>query len=152
MSEKVEHKPAREHHEPRTGRNRTHYRETRGETSRRETTCREASVGQIPPDTVFIGKKPLMAYATAVMMHFNSGQSTLTVKARGQSISHAVDVVEVVRRRFFQGKLTIKEVRIASEVLGEEGDTAERLHHRDRPRESSITHRFLNPLFILTGL
>jgi len=34
-----------------------------------------------------------------------------------------VDVVEVVRRRFFQGKLTIKDVRIASEVLGEEGDT-----------------------------
>ncbi len=79
--------------------------------------------GQIPPDTVFIGKKPLMAYATAVMMHFNSGQNRLTVKARGQSISHAVDVVEVVRRRFFQGKLTIKEVKIASEVLGEEGDT-----------------------------
>jgi len=64
-----------------------------------------------------------MAYATAVMMHFNSGQNVLTVKARGQSISHAVDVVEVVRRRFFQGKLTIKEVKIASEVLGEEGDT-----------------------------
>jgi archaea-specific DNA-binding protein len=79
--------------------------------------------GQIPPDTVFIGKKPLMAYATAVMMHFNSGQNLLTVKARGQSISHAVDVVEVVRRRFFQGRLTIKEVRIGSEVLGEEGDT-----------------------------
>jgi archaea-specific DNA-binding protein len=78
---------------------------------------------QIPPDTVFIGKKPLMAYATAVMMHFNSGSSRLTVKARGKSISHAVDVVEVVRRRFFQGKLGIKEVRIGSEVLGEEGDT-----------------------------
>lgn len=79
--------------------------------------------GQIPPDTVFIGKKPLMAYATAVMMHFNSGSKHLTVKARGKSISHAVDVVEVVRRRFFQGKLNIKEVKIASEVLGEEGDT-----------------------------
>ena len=79
--------------------------------------------GQIPPDTVFIGKKPLMAYATAVMMHFNAGQNHLTVKARGKSISHAVDVVEVVRRRFFQGKLQVKEVRIGSEVLGEEGET-----------------------------
>lgn len=78
---------------------------------------------QIPPDTVFIGKKPLMAYATAVMMHFNAGQNHLTVKARGKSISHAVDVVEVVRRRFFQGKLGIKEVRIGSEVLGEAGET-----------------------------
>ncbi len=79
--------------------------------------------GNIPPDTVFIGKKPLMAYATAVMMHFNAGQNHLTVKARGKSISHAVDVCEVVRRRFFQGKLTVKEVRIGSEVLGEEGET-----------------------------
>ncbi len=79
--------------------------------------------GNIPPDTVFIGKKPLMAYATAVMMHFNAGQNHLTVKARGKSISHAVDVVEVVRRRFFQGKLSVKEVRIGSEVLGEEGET-----------------------------
>jgi len=117
MSEKVEHKPAREHHEPRTER-------TEHTTERREERPRvERPRGQIPPDTVFIGKKPLMAYATAVMMHFNSGQNVLTVKARGQSISHAVDVVEVVRRRFFQGKLTIKEVRIASEVLGEEGNT-----------------------------
>src|SRR3972149_7535697 len=78
---------------------------------------------QIPPDTVFIGKKPLMAYATAVMMHFNGGSKQLTVKARGKSISHAVDVVEVVRRRFFQGTLSINAVKLGSEVLGEEGDT-----------------------------
>jgi len=129
MSEKVEHKPARERHEPRTERT-EHPQERmeqtpehREERPREERPRQERTRGQIPPDTVFIGKKPLMAYATAVMMHFNSGQNTLTVKARGQSISHAVDVVEVVRRRFFQGKLTIKEVRIASEVLGEEGDT-----------------------------
>ena len=89
----------------------------------REQRSEERPRGQIPPDTVFIGKKPLMAYATAVMMHFNGGSKRLTVKARGKSISHAVDVVEVVRRRFFQGKLSIKDVRIASEVLGEEGDT-----------------------------
>jgi len=76
-------------------------------------------MSRAPPDVVFIGKKPLMAYATAVMMHFNSGSSQCTVKARGQSISHAVDVVEVVRNRFFQGKLSIKEVRIGTEMLGE---------------------------------
>ncbi len=76
-------------------------------------------MSRAPPDVVFIGKKPLMAYATAVMMHFNSGSSQCTVKARGQSISHAVDVVEVVRNRFFQGKLVIKDVRIGTELLGE---------------------------------
>ncbi len=123
MSEKVEHKPARVKHEPVSETREPPQERTEPVQERREERREQRPRGQIPPDTVFIGKKPLMAYATAVMMHFNSGQNTLTVKARGQSISHAVDVVEVVRRRFFQGKLTIKEVRIASEVLGEEGDT-----------------------------
>lgn len=123
MSEKVEHKPARARHEPAHEAHETPQERTEPVRERREEPREQRPRGQIPPDTVFIGKKPLMAYATAVMMHFNSGQNVLTVKARGQSISHAVDVVEVVRRRFFQGKLTIKEVRIASEVLGEEGDT-----------------------------
>ena len=123
MSEKVEHKPARARHEPAHETRETPQERTEPVRERREEQREQRPRGQIPPDTVFIGKKPLMAYATAVMMHFNSGQNVLTVKARGQSISHAVDVVEVVRRRFFQGKLTIKEVRIASEVLGEEGDT-----------------------------
>jgi DNA-binding protein len=76
----------------------------------------------IPPDTIYIGKKPIMAYATAVMMHFQSGAPELTVKARGRTISTAVDVVEVVRRRFFAGKLQVKEVKIGTEALGEGSD------------------------------
>jgi len=77
----------------------------------------------IPPDTILIGKKPIMAYATAVMMHFQAGSQTLSIKARGRAISTAVDVVEVVRRRFFAGKLAIQEIGIGTEVLGEAGDT-----------------------------
>jgi DNA-binding protein len=73
----------------------------------------------IPPDTILIGKKPIMAYATAVMMHFQSGAPVLTVKARGRTISTAVDVVEVVRRRFFAGKLKVSEISIGTQVLGE---------------------------------
>jgi DNA-binding protein len=76
----------------------------------------------IPPDTILIGRKPIMAYATAVMMHFQSGAKVLTVKARGRAISTAVDVVEVVRRRFFAGKLSIKEVGIGTQALGEGSD------------------------------
>jgi len=76
----------------------------------------------IPPDTILIGKKPVMAYATAVMMHFHSGAKELTVKARGRAISRAVDVIEVVRRRFFGGKLAVKDVIIGTETLGEAGD------------------------------
>ncbi len=79
--------------------------------------------GNIPANTVLIGQKPLMAYATAIVMQINSGSSELAVKARGRVISKAVDVVEVVRRRFFDGKLEITDVNIGTEVLGEEGQT-----------------------------
>ena len=71
----------------------------------------------IPPDTIFIGKKPVMAYVTAFMMHFTGGANTLTVKARGRSIGTAVDVVEVARRRFFAGKLSVKNIAIGTETI-----------------------------------
>jgi DNA-binding protein len=64
-----------------------------------------------------------MAYVTAIVMHFNSGSKELTLKARGRVISHAVDAVEVCRRRFFAGKLEIRDVTIGTEVLGEEGQS-----------------------------
>ena len=78
---------------------------------------------QIPRDSVFIGSKPVMSYVTAVMMHFSGGMNELTVKARGNAISRAVDVVEVCRRRFFDDKLTVGDITIGTEVLGEGGDT-----------------------------
>jgi DNA-binding protein len=77
----------------------------------------------IPMNTVLIGQKPMMAYATAIVMQINSGSKELSVKARGRVISKAVDVVEVCRRRFFDGNLEIKGVNIGTEVLGEEGQT-----------------------------
>jgi len=79
--------------------------------------------GNIPTNTVLIGQKPLMSYATAIVMQINSGSPELSVKARGRVISKAVDVVEVCRRRFFDGKLEIKDVNIGTEVLGEQGQT-----------------------------
>lgn len=77
----------------------------------------------VPANTVLIGKKPLMAYATAIVMQANTGGGDISVKARGRAISKAVDVVEVVRRRFFDGKLDISGIQIGTEVLGDEGQT-----------------------------
>jgi DNA-binding protein len=74
----------------------------------------------IPSNTVFIGKKPIMAYVTAIVMDLG-GSSEVTIKARGRAISAAVDVVEVCRRRFFEGKLHVKKITIGTEQLGEEG-------------------------------
>ena len=75
-----------------------------------------------PSNTIFIGQKPIMAYVTAIMMQFGSGTNELSIKARGRAISAAVDVVEVCRRRFFEGKLHVKDIIIGTEQLGEEGE------------------------------
>lgn len=51
---------------------------------------------------VFVGKKPAMSYAMAVVTQFSLGQDLVNIKARGKSISRAVDVAEVVRSRFYK--------------------------------------------------
>jgi len=51
-------------------------------------------------NVVFVGKKPTMSYVLAVITQFSGGLKEIHVKARGRSISRAVDVVEVVRNRF----------------------------------------------------
>jgi len=53
-------------------------------------------------NVVFVGKKPTMSYVLAVITQFSDGMPEVNVKARGRSISRAVDVVEVVRNRFLQ--------------------------------------------------
>jgi len=53
-------------------------------------------------NVIYIGKKPTMSYVLAVMTQLQNNMSEIHVKARGRSISRAVDVVEVVRNRFVQ--------------------------------------------------
>jgi len=65
-------------------------------------------------NVVFVGQKPSMAYVLAVMTQFNSGKGEIRVKARGKSISRAVDVAEIVRRKFISG-LRVKSIRIGTE-------------------------------------
>ena len=48
-----------------------------------------------PDNTVYIGKKPTMNYVLAVATQFNSGTAEVIIKARGKSISKAVDVAEI---------------------------------------------------------
>ena len=53
-------------------------------------------------NVIFVGKKPAMSYVLAVITQFSEGHNEVFVKARGRSISTAVDVVEVVRKKFMQ--------------------------------------------------
>ncbi len=68
---------------------------------------------------VLIGKKPAANYVTAIILHFNSGEKEVSVKARGKYIWRAVDIVERVRRKFLPN-LKIKEIKISSEELQQE--------------------------------
>jgi len=77
---------------------------------------------RFPSNNVFVGLKPVMSYVTAIILHLNSGNNEVIAKARGNAISKAVDVVEVARRRFFEGKLAVKEISIGTEVLGQENE------------------------------
>jgi len=67
--------------------------------------------------TVFIGQKPTMTYVFQVVSQLNSGAGPVIVKARGNAIGKAVDVVEVVRRRFLEGRVSIGAIVIDTERL-----------------------------------
>lgn len=65
---------------------------------------------------VFIGDKPVMNYVLAVMTQFNKTVSTVTLKARGRSISRAVDTAEITRNRFMPN-LMIQGITIGTESI-----------------------------------
>jgi DNA-binding protein len=70
---------------------------------------------------VFVGKKPTMSYVLAVITQFSSGAKDVHLKARGKSISMAVDVAEVVKNRFSTDVKNIVEIG-TEKVLGERGE------------------------------
>ena len=74
-------------------------------------------------NTVFVGNKPPMSYVMAVVTLFNSGTEEVFLKARGKTISRAVDTAEIVRNRFVTDA-KIKEIKIGTEsVSTEEGSS-----------------------------
>ena len=66
---------------------------------------------------VFIGLKPTMTYVFQVVTQLNSGAGPVVVKARGNAIGKAVDVAEVVRRRFLEGQVEVGPISIDTERL-----------------------------------
>lgn len=75
-------------------------------------------------NAVLIGRKPAMNYVLACITLFHRGTGEVNVKARGMAISRAVDVVEIVRRRFLP-EVKVKSIDIGTQQLpprpGEEG-------------------------------
>jgi len=72
-------------------------------------------------NSVLIGNKPVMNYVLACITLFHGGAKEVNVKARGRSISRAVDVVEVVRRRFLPD-VQVKKVGIGTQQMAPRGE------------------------------
>jgi archaea-specific DNA-binding protein len=69
------------------------------------------------PATVYIGLKPTMTYVFQVVAQLNSGAEPVVVRARGNAIAKAVDVVEVVRHRFLEGQVGVGRIETGTERL-----------------------------------
>ena len=69
------------------------------------------------PEVVFIGNKPPMSYVLAIITAFSSNSTNeITLKARGRSISTAVDAAEITRRRFLKD-LNVTSIGIGTEEM-----------------------------------
>ena len=67
-------------------------------------------------DTIFIGKKPLMAYVTSTLIQL-ANLPAVNIKARGLSIGRAVDVAQIISRKTENAGYSIGNIRIGSETL-----------------------------------
>jgi DNA-binding protein len=67
-------------------------------------------------NSVLIGKKPIMNYVLACITFFHGGAKEVSIKARGKAISRAIDVAEVVRRKFLPD-VKVKTVQIGTEQI-----------------------------------
>ncbi|MGQ9726205.1 MAG: DNA-binding protein Alba [Candidatus Bathycorpusculaceae bacterium] len=64
-------------------------------------------------NVIFVGNKPPMAYVLAIITSLSATDAKeITLKARGQAITTAVDVAEIARRRF------IKDLQISKISIG----------------------------------
>ena len=68
-------------------------------------------------EIVYVGTKPPMSYVMAIITSLSaSNAKEITLKARGQAITTAVDVAEITMRRFLKD-LKIGKIGIGSEEM-----------------------------------
>ena len=65
---------------------------------------------------IYIGKKNTISYVLVAVTILNKSDNC-SIQARGRQISKAVDVAEITRRKFMEGKVTVEDVIIGSEEI-----------------------------------
>lgn len=69
------------------------------------------------PNIIYVGRKPPMNYVLGIITSFSgSNAEEVTLKARGQAITTAVDAVEITRHRFMKD-LGISKITIGTEEM-----------------------------------
>ncbi len=81
-----------------------------------EDTKNETVDSDKPRDIIFVGKKPLMTYVNATLTQLSVSE-IVTIKARGKSITQAVDISQMIAKRMNAVGYFVKDVRIASDSL-----------------------------------
>ncbi len=72
---------------------------------------------------IYVGKKPTMNYVLAIVTQFNNNVDKIVIKARGKSISKAVDIAEITKNKFILAAKYSK-INIETEkVQGERGES-----------------------------
>lgn len=90
-------------------------RDVRGRGERRER--------KMDDNVVYVGKKGIMNYVMAAITQINKGEKEIHIKARGRSISKAVDVAQLLMNRF-EKEVKVKNIEIGTEeVEADEGGT-----------------------------
>ena len=77
---------------------------------------------------VFVGRKPAMSYVLAIITSLSASDAKeITLKARGQAITTAVDVAEITRSRFLKD-LKVSKIAIGTEQMpAREGESSARM-------------------------
>lgn len=69
-----------------------------------------------PSNEIYIGKKPLMTYVTATLVQL-ANEDKVVVKARGNSITRAVDVAQIIEKRMDSMGYKVGNTMLGSEQL-----------------------------------
>ncbi len=70
-------------------------------------------------NTIFVGKKPSMSYVLAAITQFSEGKNEIVIKARGRSISKAVDVSQIIKNKFIPD-IKFDDIKIGTDQIESE--------------------------------
>lgn len=79
----------------------------------------EQAMEKIEQNVIYVGKKPMSNYCLAATMMANTND-IIILKARGLTISRAVDISQVIVNQFLQGFKTDK-VEVGTETYDQDG-------------------------------